>query len=351
MSVGSAAKPTGHRQYRVDPPSSWLRPDSHIERILEHPWYRSLLHLLDVGAWGSHCYFRARGATQALLPVTTGAISSPMGRGSDSEPVLAQIDGHDVYLADSMQFMLELTARIERRPTYYVMPSFRGERADHRHLNQFFQVEAELPGGREDAMGWAEGLVRALAAQLLEDAEAEILAMGGSPETLAAFAAGTSPFRRISHDDALALLADDAAALRREGDEVVVTNHGERELCRRLGDYTWLTDMPRANVPFYQAVLPARSDRTATADLLAGIGETLGLGERAATEHDVLANLAYCEVDSAPYDWYLKMKRMHALPTAGFGLGLERFLMWCVGGKDIRNFCLLLRDSSGRGSP
>lgn len=335
----------------VTPPSSWMRPDAHLGHLLDHPWYRHLLHLLDVGAWGAHCFFRGRGAVQALLPVTTGAISSPMGLGSDSQPVRATIDGRDVYLADSMQFMLELTARIENRPTYYVMSSFRGEEADHRHLNQFFHVEVELPGGREEAMEWAEGLTRAIAAHLLAEASDALEALGGDLTRIAAFSAGEGGFRRITHDEALALLADDPGASRDECGERIVTNHGERELCRRLGDFTWLIDMPRATVPFYQSVLPGRDDRTATADLLAGIGETLGLGERAATPEAVRANLAFCDVDPAPYGWYLEMKRRNPCRTAGFGLGLERFLMWCVGGRDIRDFCLLLRDAGGQGEP
>lgn len=335
----------------IAPPSSWMRPGAHLEHLLDHPWYRHLLHLLDVGAWGAHCFFRSRGAVQALLPVTTGAISSPMGLGSDSRPVRATIEGHNIFLADSMQFMLELTARIEERPTYYVMSSFRGEGADHRHLNQFFHVEVELPGGREDAMEWAEALARAMAAQLLAEASDAIEALGGDRDRISAFSAGEERFPRITHDEALAMLVGDAGASREEGGERIVTSHGERELCRRLGDFVWLTDMPRATVPFYQAVLPDNPHRTATADLLAGIGETLGLGERARTPADVLANLAFCEVDPAPYGWYLEMKRRNPCRTAGFGLGLERFLMWCVGGRDIRDFCLLLRDAAGRGEP
>lgn len=350
METGAAKlRPVG--QPVVAPPSSWMRPEAHLDHLLDHPWYRHLLHLLDVGAWGAHCFFRGRGAVQALLPVTTGAISSPMGLGSDSMPVHATIGGRDVYLADSMQFMLELTARIEERPTYYVMSSFRGEQADHRHLNQFFHVEVELPGGRDDAMAWAEGLTRAMAAHLLAEAPTALEALGADLTRVAAFSAGEGGFDRIAHDEALALLADDPGASREESGERIVTSHGERELCRRLGDFIWLTDMPRATVPFYQAVLPGRADRTATADLLAGIGETLGLGERARTAKEVLANLAFCGVDPAPYGWYLEMKRRNACRTAGFGLGLERFLMWCVGGRDIRDFCLLLRDAAGQGEP
>jgi asparaginyl-tRNA synthetase len=334
----------------IEPPASWLQPERHLSRVLDHPWYSHLLHLLDAGVWGAHLYLRERGATQALVPLTTGSISSPMGKGSDSEPVLATIAGRDIYLADSMQFMLELAVRMGGA-SYYIMPSFRGETSDHRHLNQFFHVEVEVRGGQEEAMDWAEGLTRSVAGQLLDAAAAHLQALGADLSRIADFAGGQGRFLRIRCDDAVDLLRDEPGSVQACAGRLVLTSRGEAEICRRLGDFTWVTNMPRATVPFYQAVVPGHAHETATADLLAGIGEILGLGERAESEAEVLANLDFCEVAPDPYGWYLDMKRTRPLRTAGFGLGLERFLMWCVGRSDIRDFCLLLRDSSGLGSP
>ncbi|MDW2923493.1 amino acid--tRNA ligase-related protein [Mesomycoplasma ovipneumoniae] len=84
-------------------------------------------------------------------PVTTQSISSPMGLGSDSLPykvVSAKNKEFEFYLADSMQFHLELFLRVKNIDAVgYISQSFRGEQVDERHLHQFshFEVECNLP--------------------------------------------------------------------------------------------------------------------------------------------------------------------------------------------------------------
>ena len=90
------------------------------------------------------------------LPITTGSISSPMGLGSDSIPVKIQLGGRDTYLADSMQFALEYGCRFFENGVWYIMPSFRGESEDKRHLSQFYNSEAEICVKLEDDMKLVE---------------------------------------------------------------------------------------------------------------------------------------------------------------------------------------------------
>ena len=92
-----------------------------------------------------------------LLPSdssTTNTVSSPMGLGSDSEPVFVNILGQDVYLADSMQFVLEYFLRFQENlpGTYYISTSFRGEDPDATHLYKFYHVECELLGDMDKAI-------------------------------------------------------------------------------------------------------------------------------------------------------------------------------------------------------
>src|SRR5262249_24925680 len=115
-------------------PASWRHPDVHLGILLTSPWYKHLAVVLDAICEGTHAYFRGRGARFVLLPLTTGSVSSPMGRGSDSTPVRVKLKGQPSYLADSMQFGLELGVRMFGTPVYYIMPSYRGEPVDDRHL-------------------------------------------------------------------------------------------------------------------------------------------------------------------------------------------------------------------------
>ena len=135
--------------------------------VLEEPFYRSLVDLQDLISYETARFWRSRNVRSVHLPVTTGSISSPMGLGSDSLPVQVDLFGVPVYLADSMQFMLEYGCRLTSAGCYYLMPSFRGEDADATHLSQFFHSEAEIPGSLEDVIGVADDYIRHLASAVV----------------------------------------------------------------------------------------------------------------------------------------------------------------------------------------
>ena len=68
-----------------------------------------------------------------------------------------------------MQFMLEYGCRMFKEGCYYIMPSFRGEEADERHLCQFYHSEAEIPGTLDDVMKLVEEYLIYLSRRLLEE--------------------------------------------------------------------------------------------------------------------------------------------------------------------------------------
>lgn len=140
----------------ITPAKSWKDPKSHYKKALDSKWYEILIKLQTTFVNLTVDFYKEKGYDFALLPVTTGAISSPMGLGSDSLPVKINIDGIDTYLADSMQFMLEYSCRVVNNGTYYFAPSFRGEKADQRHLCQFYHSEAEIIGSLDDVMSLIE---------------------------------------------------------------------------------------------------------------------------------------------------------------------------------------------------
>jgi hypothetical protein len=64
---------------------------------------------------------------------------------------------------------------------------------------------------------------------------------------------------------------------------------GKLELMRRFGDFTWVTHHDELGIPFFQAsdVGPDGRRVARNADLLMGIGETVGAGERHERADDV----------------------------------------------------------------
>lgn len=328
---------------RIQPPSSWRTPQYHLETLLSSLWYKNLAVLLDVASWSAHDFLRKQALRSPLLPLTTGAVSSPMGLGSDSLPVGVELGGRRTYLSDSMQFQLELAIRLFNQPAYYIMPSFRGEQVDSRHLNEFNHIEVEIPSSFEDILTLAEQLVRNMARALLDQCKAEILAIAGTVEHVEKLLAMSSAFPRIRYSDALDLLTGmDSCSEELLSGVRRITTYGEQAIISEFGDFVWLTHPPRLLTPFYQAVEAETNDALA-ADMLAGVGEILGSGQRLDSGSDIRHSLEYHKVDSADYQWYIQMKDISPLRSSGFGLGLERFILWLTKTEDIRDCTLLLR--------
>lgn len=49
------------------------------------------------------------------------------------------------------------------------------------------------------------------------------------------------------------------------------------------------------------------------------------------------------QVSPEEYEWYCKMKQLYPLKTSGYGLGIERYLLWVLNHNDIRDCQLLPR--------
>lgn len=328
----------------LQPPGTWADPTVHYALAMDSQWYRTLFVLLDCVHVSTTEFMSQRRLRAAMLPITTSSVSSPMGLGSDSLPVEVNLFGVDTYLADSMQFMLEYGCRFADEGCYYIMPSFRGEACDARHLSQFFHSEAEIPGDLEAVIAFVEDYVRALSMTVV--ASGQLQALGVDVSHVEALARRTEPLPRVSLDEAIVLLRDVEGAIHHDPLGFrVLTNLGERALMERFGGIVWVTHMDHLAVPFYQAFDDDVGRTARCADLLMGIGETVGSGERHATSDAALLALKRHAVDPTPYEWYLQMRRSSPKQTSGFGLGIERFLCWVLGHDDIRDMQIVPREN------
>ena len=57
-------------------------------------------------------------------------------------------------------------------------------------------------------------------------------------------------------------------------------------------------------------------------------------------------SLLFHKVNENEYQWYCDMKREFPLETSGFGLGMERYLMWLLKLNDIRDCAVFPRDNN-----
>lgn len=332
----------------IKEPNIWIDCNTHYIKAMDEPWYKLLVELQNLLSVETMKFYERKGIITMHLPVTTGSISSPMGRGSDSSPVKVNIQGIDTYLADSMQFLLEYGCRLTNKGVYYVMPSFRGELADERHLCQFYHSEVEIIGNLNDIMSLAEEYIKYLSIKIIEKMGDKLKKAIGDISHIEKVAKCNTNFSRVTFDEA------EAALKKIHGNDINkyieynkgwrnITRLGETEILKLYKGLVWITNYDIFAVPFYQKVDCNIKGTTKNADLLMGIGETVGCGERHFDYLELLESLKYHEVAENEYEWYINMKKLKPLKTSGFGMGTERFLMWVLKCNDIRNMQLCLR--------
>lgn len=148
--------------------------ETHYLDAIESKWYQMLCLLQDEINHATYSFFRGKGIKSVSLPITTGSVTSPMGLGSDSLPVKINLEGEETYLSDSMQFHLEYAIRLLKNGTHYVMPSFRGEKVDKRHLCQFYHSEAEIPGKLDDVISLVNQYILFLCNHIIQNIKEDL---------------------------------------------------------------------------------------------------------------------------------------------------------------------------------
>lgn len=282
-------------------------------------------------------WFNARGYTEAHSPIFTSAACE----GGSTLFEVNYFEKEGIYLSQSWQLYAEAMISSLGK-IYTISPSFRAEASrTRRHIAEFWHLEVEEPFTDLDGiMKVGDELVTHICHQLAEKMPRELKRLGRDPKSLLKL---EPPFPRITYDEALETLRGDGIELL-WGDDFGWQQ--EEPLTKHFNSPFWVTHFPLGIKAFYHKPDPKRPDVTLSGDLLApeGYGEIIGGGQRIHDYDELLKRINDENLDPSNYNWYLDLRKWGTVPHSGFGLGIERVLMWICKLETIRDTIPFPRD-------
>jgi asparaginyl-tRNA synthetase len=227
---------------------------------------------------------------------------------------------------------------------YTFGPTFRAENSNtSRHLAEFWMVEPEMAFYElEDNMHLAEAFIKRIIRDALERCQEDMQFFNeridkGILERLNGIL--NSQFLHVPYTDAIELLE-------KSGEKfefpvswgIDLQSEHERYLTeKKLKSPVILYNYPRTLKPFYMRVNDDGKTVRAMDVLVPGVGEIIG-GSQREERLDVLEQrMREQKLDPQAYWWYLDLRRYGTVPHSGFGLGLERTLLFLTGMGNIRD--------------
>ena len=296
-----------------------------------------------------HDYFRTRGFLWVHTPIITandcegaGALFRVSTLEALNRPAKEDFFGRQAHLTVSGQLNLEAYACALSR-VYSFGPTFRAENSNtSRHLAEFWMIEPEIAfADLDDLAQLAEDFLKGVIAQVLRDCADDLQFFADRIDANALTRLEqlqAAEFTRLDYGEAVRLLLESGRSF-----EFPVAwgadlqSEHERFLTEEIvGGPLVVANYPKDIKAFYMRQNDD-GETVAAMDVLApGVGEIIGGSQREERLPELAARMAALDIRD-DLEWYQDLRRYGAVPHAGFGLGLERLLLYLTGMDDIRD--------------
>jgi asparaginyl-tRNA synthetase len=284
----------------------------------------------------------AEGAGELFRVTTLDPLTSPLTE-TKTIDYSADFFGKKSNLTVSGQLEAEAFA-LAFRQVYTFGPTFRAENSNTaRHAAEFWMIEPEVAfADLSDNMLLAEDLLKYLISTILALAEDEMNLFNqfvdkGLRARLEQIL--KAEFVRITYTEAIEILlkADTRFEYPIQWGSDLQTEH-ERYLTEKsFKKPVFVTDYPKEIKAFYMRLNDDGKTVAAMDLLVPGVGEIIGGSQREEREEVLLKRMAEFNIQPAELWWYLDLRKYGGVKHAGFGLGLERVLMYLTGISNIRD--------------
>ncbi|MCW3996477.1 MAG: asparagine--tRNA ligase [Candidatus Bathyarchaeota archaeon] len=295
-------------------------------RDMRHLWLRSrkMNLVMKVRAEvleATRKYFKQQNYTEVSPPMFISAAVE----GGSTLFGLKYFD-QDLYLTQSSQLYLEILI-YSLENVYCIAPSFRAEKSRTiRHLTEYWHIEGEWPfADMDDLMKFEEGLMTHVCQTIANTCQKEFKELGADIEKLKAV---QTPFPRITYQEAIEQLKPANPALTWGSD---LGYEDEKVLADKFGKPFFVYDYPTAIKAFYCKTYREHPEIAMSVDMMVPrIGEISTGGAREENKDILIQRMREQGLKPEDYEWYLDLRRYGTVPHVGFGMGLERLLVWML---------------------
>lgn len=309
-----------------------------------------------------HTYFNERNYSYVHTPILTGSDCEGAGEifkvttigyntafKSEEEYYANDFFGKAAGLTVSGQLEGEVMA-LALGKIYTFGPTFRAENSNTtRHAAEFWQIEPEVAFAElDDIIEIATEMIKYIIKSVLDNCPEEIAFFEQFFEKgLRAKLQNVvdSEFVKLDYTDAIEVL-------KKSGKQFVYpvewgcdlqTEH-ERYLTDEVYNKpVFVLNYPKKIKSFYMKQNADGKTVAATDLLVPGVGEIIGCSEREANLSKLLDAINERNMKISDYDNYLDLRKFGSVPHSGFGLGLERILMYLTGIGNIRDTLIFPR--------
>jgi len=295
-------------------------------RDIRHLWLRSrkMNLVMKVRAEvleATREYFKIKNYTEVSPPMF---ISAAVEGGSTLFD-LKYFD-QDLYLTQSSQLYLEILI-YSLENVYCIAPSFRAEKSRTiRHLTEYWHIEGEWPfADMNDLIKFQEDLMTHICQTIGDRCQKEFAELGADIDKLKAV---KTPFPKITYKKAIDKLKSKNPNLSWGSD---LGYEDEKVLAEDFGKPFFVYDYPTEIKAFYCKTYRDHPEVAMSVDMMVPrIGEISTGGAREENKETLIQRMKIQGLKPEDYEWYLDLRRYGTVSHVGFGMGLERLLVWML---------------------
>lgn len=312
-----------------------------------------------------HHFFAGRGFVYVHTPILTGSDCEGAGEMfrvttlDSATPKRPEISEADFYKDDffGCKAGLTVSGQLEGETLamalgkiYTFGPTFRAENSNTaRHAAEFWQIEPEIAFAElEDLIELAEAMIKSLISEVLEKCPEEMAFFdkhyeNGLVEKLKNIV--QQNFVILEYTEAVRILKESKVQFEYpvEWGCDLQTEH-ERYITEKVYNKpVFVINYPAELKSFYMKQNPDGKTVAATDLLLPGVGEIIGGSQREDNLEKLERRMKELNMKQEDYWWYLDLRRFGTAPHSGFGLGLERLLLYITGIGNIRDVSIFPR--------